>query len=536
MEQNSNALMKKKFYLLSALFITCSIAFAQQVIPKTWKYGKQINNNDPYFGARITSNGEALVAGGGNATNYNFTIARHDTSGTLKWKKVYVSRNQGEGYTALDANEDLLVVSSFASDFELNTDTLTTSSVTDKQMFIGKFSGQTGDNLWIKSYGQEKPKAVQFLANGNILLQIAAAAGPFTFDGNVIITLASAGDMFLELSNTNGSVSRHFFFPQFILPVGTMFHLQGDIFTYIDAEGGGAGSPNRYMVKTKYDLNSSTITQRDSLLYKSQYYNLFKDFSVTAAAFDPTTGHFYFAGGESRDYMILGTDTIAKNSYALMHYDDNLNLVKRLDANYAINKIYIEDTTVVTSSIVENLPNAAYLGADTILPPNYEDAHMIMRGNASLNNRSYAFMATDNWDTGLELRDIDVDNAGNVYVLGFHGEDILFPPHNVPEANRSWKHLSALGKLQYSDGATVGLKEELNSQLLSLFPNPSAGIYTIQLDGAFELDGTNLDGKAILRSTAKDQIQIDLSSYPQGTYVLKVRSGNKIFTERLLKL
>lgn len=528
--------MTKKFYLLSALCLVGAMTFAQQVTPKTWKYGKQINNNDPYFGARITANGEALVAGGGNATNYNFTIARHDTAGVLKWKKVYVSRNQGEGSIALDANEDLLVVSSFAAVFELNTDTLTTSSVTDKQMFIGKFSGHTGDNVWIKSYGQEKPKAVQFLANGNILLQIGAAAGPFTFDGNVVTTLSGAGELFLELNNTDGSVARHFFFAQYTLPVGFKFHLDGNTFTYMGAEGGGATTPNRYLVKNKYNLNSSTIIQKDSLMYKSQYYNLFQDLSKFAMVIDPTTGHFYLGGGESRDYMILGTDTINKNSYALLHYDDNMNLVKRLDANYAINQIYIEDTTVVTSSIVQNLPNAAHLGMDTILPPNYEDAHMIMRSNLSLENRSYAFMGTDNWDTGLELRDIDVDNAGNVYILGFHGEDILFPPHNVPEANRSWKHLSALGKLQYSAASPIGLKEVENHQALSIFPNPSSGIYNVQLDGDFEIQIITVNGQNLLQAPGQDQCQVDLTNYPKGTYIIKVRSQNNLYTERLLKL
>lgn len=528
--------MTKKFYLLSVLCLAGAVTFAQQVTPKTWKYGKQINNNDPYFGARITSNGEAIVAGGGNATNYNFTIARHDTAGVLKWKKVYVSRNQGEGSIALDANEDLLVISSFAAVFELNTDTLTTSSVTDKQMFIGKFSGQTGDNVWIKSYGQEKPKAVQFLANGNILLQIAAAAGPFTFDGNVVTTLTNSGDLFLELHNTDGSVARHFFFAQYSLPEGVKFHLEGNTFTYIDAEGGGASTPTRYLVKTKYDLGSSSITQRDSLMYKSQYYNLFKDLGKHAMAIDPTNGHFYFGGGELRDYMILGTDTISKNKYALLHYDDNMNLVKRLDANYAVNKIYIEDTTVVSTSIVENLPNAAHLGADTVLPPNNEDAHMIIRSNQSLSNRSYAFMGTDNWDTGLELRDIDVDNAGNVYILGFHGEDILFPPHNVPEANRSWKHLSALGKLQYSAASPIGLMEAGNRQALSIFPNPSSGIYKVQLDGAFEIEVITVNGQNLLQAKGQDQHQVDLTNYPKGTYVIKVRSQNNLYTERLLKL
>lgn len=528
--------MTKKFYLSCVMCIATISSFAQQVTAKTWHYGKKIDNVDPYFGARITNNGEALVAGGGNATNYNFTVARHDTAGILKWKKVYVSRNQGEGHTALDSNDDLLVVSSFASVFELNTDTLTTTGVSDKQMFIGKFSGQTGDNLWIKSHPQEKPKAVQFLANGNILLQIAAGAGPFIFDGNTVTTLSGAGDIFLELSNADGNVVRHFFFAQYTLPVGTPFHLNSNILTYMDVEGGGAMSPTRYLVKTKFDVSSSTITQRDSLQFKSQYYNLFQNLGNAAMAFDPSSGDFYFGAGEKQDYTILGTDTFAKGEYALLHFNDNMNLVKKLNTRYPINQIYIEDTTIVSTSIVENLPNASCMGTDTILPPNYEDAHMIVRSNLSLDNRTYAFMGTDNWDTGLELRDIDVDKQGNVYVLGFHGEDILFPPHVIPEANRSWKHLSALGKLQYAAGNQIGLSEVSLSHSLTVYPNPSSEIFTLELEGSFEYKLLSLSGQTLREGKATDALQINISSFPAGTYILQVSIDSRLLVERLLKL
>ncbi len=528
--------MTKKFYLSCILCLATISSFAQPVTAKTWHYGKRINNVDPYFGARITTNGEVIVAGGGNATNYNFTVARHDTAGILKWKKVYISRNQGEGNTALDANNDLLVVSSFASVFELNTDTLTTTGVSDKQMFIGKFSGQTGDNLWIKSHPQEKPKAVQFLANGNILLQIAAGAGPFIFDGNTVTTLSGAGDIFLELSNTDGSVVRHFFFAQYTLPVGTPFHLNSNVLTYMDVEGGSSISSPRYLVKTKYDVSSSTITQRDSLLFKSQYYNLFQNMSDAAMAFDPASGDFYFGAGEKQDYTIVGTDTFAKGEYALLHFDDNMNLLKKLDTRFPINQIYIEDTTVISTSIVENLPNASYLGTDTILPPNYEDAHMIVRSNLSLDNRSYAFMGTDNWDTGLELRDIDVDNQGNVYVLGFHGEDILFPPHLVPEANRSWKHLSALGKLQYKANSQIGLSETSFSHPFTIYPNPSSGVITLELEGAFEYRLLSLSGQTLCEGKAINAQHINISSFPAGTYILQASLDNRLLVKRLIKL
>ena len=74
-------------------------------------------------------------------------------------------------------------------------------------------------------------------------------------------------------------------------------------------------------------------------------------------------------------------------------------------------------------------------------------------------------------------------------------------------------------------------QEEINEQLLiSLFPNPSTGIFTIKSNQ--DLLGSNItvidiQGKVVLKEKLFDY-SIDLSSYPVGVYQVVLVVGNEI--------
>jgi hypothetical protein len=524
----------KKILLGLGMAIAVSLS-AQNATTTTWKYAARISTDDPYFGVAVNSKGEPLTAGGGLASNYNFSIVKRDTAGALVWKKSYVSRNQGHGAVAIDANDDLLVVSAFSAVLELNTDTLTTKGVNDKHMFIGKFDGNTGDNVWVKSYPQEKPKRVTFLANGNILLQLTATAGDFYFDGQLITNLSAAGHMFLELSNTDGSVVRHFSFPQFVFPDKTNYSLNGNVLTYITGASTGPFNQTKYLVKMQWDVSSNSLVKSDSLFYKSQYNKLMLNLDVVAMEFDKTTGDLYLAVGEKTDYVVLGTDTIDKNTFALMHYDASLNLKSRTNLDYGIIDMELRDTTLVTAVLVPHSnPRIAAYGNDTVVPHNNVQSYMIVRSNLNMQNRSYAFMATDNWQTGLELRDIEIDGNGNVYVLGFHENHIIFPPHTSSALNRSWKHHSALGMLQFSQ-STIGLPEMAKLSKVEVYPNPTSGNITIAAMSDFNFEVYSITGQKVAGGHAYGQHSLNISDQPAGIYLLNIDSGGETQSIKLIK-
>ena len=72
------------------------------------------------------------------------------------------------------------------------------------------------------------------------------------------------------------------------------------------------------------------------------------------------------------------------------------------------------------------------------------------------------------------------------------------------------------------NGAIPGLK---------VFPNPTTGVFTVQTDDLQPIHAvTVMDvcGRVISEVCCEDkaEMQIDLSNYPRGTYLLKVLSGN----------
>jgi hypothetical protein len=515
--------MKK--ILLGLCFVAVTLSSSAQFTPtRAWSYGARISLNDPYFAVAVDSKGEALVAGGGNATNYNFTIAKRDTAGASVYAKVFSSRNQGYGSSAIDAQDDLLVISAFAAVFELNTDTLTTAGVTDIHTFIGKFDGQTGNNIWIKSHPVAKPISSQFLDNGNILLQFNAGTGDFIFDGAVVTNHTVDSYIFLELDNASGQVVRHFSFNKLLFPALTHYRLDNNTLTYLTFGSGGQFNQFKYLIKHKFDLTTSTFIQSDSLPYFTQYNLLSRDFDEVAVWLDKQTNDVYMGVGHRTDYSVLGTDTIAKDHFALMHYDDNLNLKHRVDVQYGINSLYMEDTNLVASVLVPQFsPRSAFYGTDTIAAYNNVQAFMIVRSNPDHQNRSYAFMATDSWQTGLELRDVEVDAAGNVYVLGFHENDIIFSPYTSAAANRSWKHHSALGKLKFgqNSGGGIGL-EEAAAVRIDVFPNPFAESLMLRSDDDFEYAVYNQQGVLVKQGAGKQEAVVDLPQAAPGLYFVKL--------------
>ena len=74
--------------------------------------------------------------------------------------------------------------------------------------------------------------------------------------------------------------------------------------------------------------------------------------------------------------------------------------------------------------------------------------------------------------------------------------------------------------------------------LISVFPNPSEGVFTIMLSSNLAKNATaeifTMDGKMALRQTIWNKSEtIDLTDYAKGIYILKVTADSKIFTQKI---
>ena len=106
-------------------------------------------------------------------------------------------------------------------------------------------------------------------------------------------------------------------------------------------------------------------------------------------------------------------------------------------------------------------------------------------------------------------------------------------------ANGDYAAIVTLGNCtDTSDCATVntiGL-EENHKDLLSLYPNPSSGLFNLVLSNDAQVEITDLTGKVILNQNyTSGSHKIDLSNYSDGAYMLKVVGNGVVRIAKIIK-
>jgi hypothetical protein len=88
------------------------------------------------------------------------------------------------------------------------------------------------------------------------------------------------------------------------------------------------------------------------------------------------------------------------------------------------------------------------------------------------------------------------------------------------------------------DSITVDSQLSVNTNLLlglNVYPNPTAGLVNVEMEGNFEYLVLNLMGQTIYRGTANGSKIVSLSSFESGVYLLQISVGNIMETIRLVK-
>ena len=81
--------------------------------------------------------------------------------------------------------------------------------------------------------------------------------------------------------------------------------------------------------------------------------------------------------------------------------------------------------------------------------------------------------------------------------------------------------------------------EETNLSELSIFPNPTNKILTIETDNPdhYSINITTLNGQQILSEEMEGTThQIDLSTFQKGAYFITIRSRDFVTTRKIIKL
>lgn len=85
-------------------------------------------------------------------------------------------------------------------------------------------------------------------------------------------------------------------------------------------------------------------------------------------------------------------------------------------------------------------------------------------------------------------------------------------------------------------GACTGITKTTNAQQFGLYPNPSLGEITLQAIGENKINYTIYDilGRTLMNGTFTDTKTIDLSSYANGTYLVRFEVGSAINYQKVI--
>jgi hypothetical protein len=82
--------------------------------------------------------------------------------------------------------------------------------------------------------------------------------------------------------------------------------------------------------------------------------------------------------------------------------------------------------------------------------------------------------------------------------------------------------------------------EENELQGIRIFPNPSQGLFVLEVDKSqypvMEVQLSDLAGHAMMSRICKgeDRYTFDLTGFTQGTYSMRIKTGNQIITRKIV--
>lgn len=529
----------------SLLFIGMSNILSGQAIE--WAEGFGDNNSDNSNAVYTDGSGFIYVTGDfqGSCSLGTFQltsngskdifVAKYDSSGICVWAKQVggTGDDVGSAITA-DASGNIYVTGTFSSTVSFGSTTLT-AGVGYPDIFVAKLDGN-GNFIWTNKNGG----AYNELSNGICL------------DGNGNVYIAgSFGDMNTGASTTFGT---------------TTFYCWGDEDVFVEKysnsgafiwakQAGGTLAENVrgitadnvgnvYMTgyfKGTSAYGSVTLTSASNfavmvLKYSTSGTCVWAKQSVGAFSWGEEialdgNGNLYVVGRYtgSNNYGTHNLNATGVNAF-LTKYDSAGNCIWASGAGGSgWTSHYSVDVDGSLLYVTGTFTDTATFGAGSIVSNGTYDVFVAGYDTAGVCNWVVPFGGIDN-DCGLG---VSSDGQDNIYIAGFFRDSVA--------AGQTWivANGSNDGFLIKINSTATGVFENLGTERITAYPNPTTGIFTLKTDTSFNpVNGylMNSVGEMVMEFELNSNESIDIAFAPPGIYFIVLQYPTFSSTQKIIKL
>ena len=141
---------------------------------------------------------------------------------------------------------------------------------------------------------------------------------------------------------------------------------------------------------------------------------------------------------------------------------------------------------------------------------------------------------TSDGESGEIARSVATDNLGNVIVTGlFSSEPITFGNSGINSVRGFNMFVAKLGS------TPTGIADLQNSSDFIVYPNPGNGLFILKSQFKIKtIEVYTISGSRIYRQDPIKEsrsVEIDISRYPAGIYMVNLFDGWKRYTEKIVK-
>jgi hypothetical protein len=415
--------------------------------------------------------------------NGDMCLVRLDAAGNFSWEKTYGGIDTDEGFSVQQTSDTGFVVAGYTKSFG--------SGAAD--CYLVK-TDSLGNVQWSRTYGGIANEGVPAIGNisvhqtldgGYIIADYTNSFGAGGYDFYLIRTDATGA---VTWSKTYGGTEDEYGYGNNLGQLGDGgYIITGYTFSF------GSGNADVYLVKTNGNGN---------VLWSKTYGGALDDYGY---AVQQTPDGGFIINGSTRSFSANG-----QFDMYLIKTDLNGNLLwsKTYGGNNQDNGYAVEITSdggYVATGYTHSFGAGQY------------DIYLVKtdaNGYSGCNEGNPATIVTTPATIG-----------GNAATLIDSGCTVTIPAA-----------IQGSGCVQINMCAATDVRTIERDRGISVFPNPSNGIFTIDVNAEIDaIEIYNVLGEQVLTKTVNaNQLQVDLSTQPAGVYFIQCISGNKIITREKL--